>query len=300
VTDDQEVTDNNEAGYYTVESEDCVGVRTPGFWANSKWGTFWDAKGDGWGTPANEPKQAGTPGFADGELLYKVYLNPTDPDENGSFAENLGAFSKGLLIGDYNRNGITDYDPGLDGKLGTADDIALEDTIFIDIDTAKKLINASEKQQQDGTWMLGRDMVAAWLNYLANNPEDGTENCLGAANGGTTDTPREFLDAAIDWMQQFASTSNADDTALATDTNLNTSFHDGNKQAVFEFDAKIAQSSAAWQSPFTVGDDIPVSAASMHSTIDGFNNTGKVMGIEFCCDADSELALGVLSQISLI
>jgi hypothetical protein len=38
----------------------------------------------------------------------------------------------------------------------------------------------------------------------------------------------------------------------------------------------------------------------MHSAIDRYNNTGQVMGVEFCCDADSELALGVLSQISLI
>ena len=295
VTDDQAVSDDNEAGYYVLESEDCVGVRTPGFWANPKWGTFWDGVAD------NQPKQAGTPGFAIGELLYAVDsdgvggVNPMDSNGDGF----INAIAKdgvndtkpldttvGLLIGDYNKNGITDPD---------------EDTIFISIADAKTLIDASNKQLNgntgDGMFMLGRDVVAAWLNYLANNPDDDTGNCIGDANGGATNTPREFLDAAIDWLQQFASTSNSDDTASNTDTNTNTSFHDGNLWAKFEFDAKIAPSSAAWQNPFTTGEDIPVSAAAMHSAIDGYNNTGMINGIEFCCDADSPLVLNVLAQI---
>ena len=147
----------------------------------------------------------------------------------------------------------------------------------------------------DGIYMLGRDMVATWLNYLANN-QDGTGNCIGTVDG-VTSSPREYLDAAIDWMQQFASTSNADDTASHTDTNTNTSFHDGNTQATFEFDGRVAPSSASWQLAFTTGEDIPVSAAQMHSSLDAYNNTGAINGVEFCCDADSELVINVLTQL---
>ena len=292
VTTAEGVGDNDDANYFVLPSEDCVGVRTPGFWSNPKWMTFWDAKGDGWGTAPNEPAQAGTPGFADGELLYKVYLTDSNHDGviNGDPTDGIAddAFSTGLLIGDYNMNGITD---------------AGEDTIFISLPDAIKLINASSKQlvegkgTADGIFMLGRDMVATWLNYLANNQGEGDNgNCIGTV-AGATNSPREFLDAAIDWMQQFASTSNADDTASHTDTNTNTSFHDGNTQATFEFDSRVNPSSASWQTPVTVGEDIPVSGAAMHAALDAYNNTGAINGIEYCCDADSEIALSAIAQI---
>ena len=295
---DTTVTAEDDANYYVLESEECVGVRTPGFWASTKWGTFWD------GVDNNQPKQAGTPGFAAGELLYSVdsdgdgTVNPMD--KNGDGFVNAIQGDKlydnktydpdvGLLIGDYNKNGITD---------------AGEDTIFISIADAKKLINASSKQlvegkTSDGIYMLGRDVVAAWLNYLANNPDDTTGNCIGTVdpNDGKV-SPREYLDAAIDWLQQFASTSNADDTPSTLDTNLNTSFHDDDLWAKFHFDSRVAPSSGSWQNPFTVGDeDIPYSAAAMHSAIDGYNNTGKIGVVEYCCDADSPVVINVLSQV---
>ena len=56
-------------------------------------------------------------------------------------------------------------------------------------------------------------------------------------------------------------------------------------------------SSASWQTPFTTGEDIPVSAAAMHSALDAYNNTGAINGIEYCCDADSEIALSAIAQI---
>ncbi|MFL6773696.1 MAG: hypothetical protein ACJ8ET_07685, partial [Sphingomicrobium sp.] len=287
VTTGQSTGDNDDANYFVLATDDCVGVRTPGFWANTKWMTFWDAKGDGWGTAPNEPKQAGTPGFADGELLYGVdsnhdgFVNHVAGDGSN---DDKPLDAKGLLIGDYNMNGITD---------------AGEDTIFISLPDAIKLINASTKQTvdgktADGIFMLGRDMVATWLNYLANN-QDTTDECIGGV-GGATNTPREFIDAAIDWMQQFASTTNG--TAAQ---NLLNSYHDGNSQATFQFDARVAPSSASWQSPVTIqGEDIPVSAALMHSQLDAYNNTGAINGVEYCCDADSAIALIALSQLQSV
>ena len=86
-------------------------------------------------------------------------------------------------------------------------------------------------------------------------------------------------DGAIDWMQKFAS-----------DDNNNA----GNEQSVFQFDARVAPSSANWQSPVT---GVPFSGAALHSGIDGYNNTGMVNGVEYCCDADSPVVLNVLAQI---
>ena len=273
---DTTVSAEDDANYYVLADEDCVGVRTPGFWANSKWGQFWnyDPTKASTLTDQDSLQQAGQPNFPGGELLYKI-----DVDKNGT-VDNVS----GLLIGDYNKNGITD---------------AGEDTLYISLDAAKKLINASNKQlvdgkTADGIWMLGRDMVATWLNYLANNPGSDTGNCVGGVDSGDgTNSPREFLDAAIDWMQQFASDANS----TTASNNLINSYHDGDHQATFQFDARVAPSSVSWQNAFTPGEDIPVSAAAMHSALDAYNNTGKIAGIEYCCDADSQVVLNVLTQV---
>ena len=145
--------------------------------------------------------------------------------------------------------------------------------------------------------MLGRDVVATWLNYLANNQESDGGLCVGDVDSSDgTNTPREFLDAAIDWLQQFAATDNG----ANLNQNLANSYHDGDEQAVFQFDARINPNSGAWQNPFAVGEAIPVSGAAMHSALDGYNNTGMIGAVEYCCDADSQIVQNVLTQISLI
>jgi hypothetical protein len=314
-TSGTKVTDADDANYYVLASDDCVGVGTPGFWSNNG-AAFWD------GIVRNEkhignPFEDGDsdPGFADGELLYAV-----DADGDGTVEQSeqidsnddgfVNLFAKdgindtkpldnaanvGLLIGDYNGNGITD---------------AGEDTIFISLADAKSLINASNRNvsggNADGVWMVGRDVVATWLNYLANGGQEG--DCFGDASNPYS--PTTYLDAAIDWMQQFSSTSNADDTA-ANDTNLNTNFHDSISQARFEFDPKIATNSTSWQSAFKLGEDILYSGSAIHTALDNYNNTGTIWDptvdngddapdgafVEYCCDRDNPLALQAISMV---
>ena len=267
---------SDDANYYVLDSMDCVGVGTPGFWSNNGF-VFWD------GIVGNESKHAGQPGFAEGELLYDVFL--TDTNLDGTI-DNTDTASKGLLIGDYNQNGITD---------------AGEDTIFIAYADAVNLINASNRQvnggQADGIWMVGRDAVATWLNFLANNP-DGTESCIGQADSDGNIDPREAIDAAVDWMQQYASTSNADDTANPGDTNTNTNFHDAINQAIFEFDGRIATKSAQWKSAETEGPDLALSGSQIHSALDAYNNTGEIDGVEYCCDRDDASAMYAVAQVN--
>ena len=72
VTTDQTVPDSDDAHIPIVLGP---GVRTPGFWSQdtgqNQWTKFWD------GIVGNEPKQAGTDGFASGEITYAVDSNTT-------------------------------------------------------------------------------------------------------------------------------------------------------------------------------------------------------------------------------
>jgi hypothetical protein len=133
-------------------------------------------------------------------------------------------------------------------------------------------------------------VVATWLNYLANGGTGGV--CID--NPGTEDdafSPQHYLDDAIDWFQQFASDANS----VNPNDNLNNDYHSGVNQATFEFDFAQKTNWSAWQAPFQ---DIDHSAAEMHSALDGYNNTGIINNVEFCCDADNPAALYALSQIA--
>jgi hypothetical protein len=173
-----EATDSDDANYFVLASEG-PGVRTPGFWQNmNNGGQFWD------GVTGNE-NNAGQTGFADGELLYAV---DSDGDSDGNTdvdalnivnGKLVNVKTTGLLVGDYNQNGVTD---------------AGEDTLFISYEDARTLINAKNNQMSNGTIKMGRDLVATWLNYLAGNSiGDGGEN-----------TAKHYIDDAIDWFQKYA------------------------------------------------------------------------------------------------
>jgi hypothetical protein len=182
----------------------------------------------------------------------------------------------GLLIGDYDKNGVE--------SLG-------EDTIFISLTDANKLIDASQKQLNgasgDGLWMLGRDVVATWLNYLANNPDGVTGDCIGTEADSVS--ARSYLNDAIDWLQ-------------ANDG--------GNDPDVFAFGGAVKTTSNAWKNPNTdlegagAGDDDPyASGSAIHTALDYYNNTGHtitngVVSQEYCCSADDPVALAVLAQIA--
>jgi len=238
-TTTQGATDSDTAHYFGLVN-DGPGVRTPGFWSNLGAG-FWDGK-------AGLPKQAGQNGFADHELLYAV-----DSNRNGSIGAGDQA---GLLLGDFDMNGLTNGG---------------EDTIFIPLALAQQLIDASQKEQGDGRWMLGRDAVATWLNYLAGNN-------IGAANDAHS--PKALLQDAIDWFQTYA------------DAN-----HD-NILDVAKADA-IKTNDVRWNAPGNAGYGAFVSAASLHSQLDAYNNDGSTApGYAYAGDADSATFLFALANIA--
>ncbi|MBR1279238.1 SdrD B-like domain-containing protein [Bradyrhizobium sp. AUGA SZCCT0283] len=215
------------------------GVRTPGFWAQStgqsQWTKFWD------GIVGNEPKQAGTNGFANGEITYNV-------DSNLDGVAN-GADQKGLLIGDYNKNGIEDGG---------------ENVLFISTADALTLLNASAKQTQDGRFMLGRDLVATWLNYLEGN----------AIGDGSAGTAKYDINQAINWFDATQAKPGTTDFDSIDFTTLSV------KDDLTSGTA-IKTNAPLWTSPIDVvvlGQPIhtDLAASTLHSQLDHYNNFGTV------------------------
>jgi len=231
----QGATDEDSAYYFSlVDTGLCP--RTPGFWQNMKnGGQFWD------GVAGNE-KHLGQAGFPDGELMYAV-------DSDGVGGINAGV--QGLLIGDYNKNGIAD-NLGLDKIAGTSDDVQ-EDVLFVSYADALQLINASNKQVNgqsgDGKFMLGRDMVASWLNYLQGS---------GFGDASDPNSPHHYLDDAIDFMQIYSGTNPG-----GTTENFD----------VFKLASGVIKTGSTLWTQTQPG--VGHSGSQMHSALDYYNNTGQ-------------------------
>ncbi|WP_013322338.1 DUF7507 domain-containing protein [Gloeothece verrucosa] len=160
-----QITDNDTSSYLGIQAP---GVRTPGFWIN--WTQVWD------GNAANDTEFAGRSNFPMSDILLQPY-------SASSNAPNVidpvtGKSSVGILIGDYNRNGITDNG---------------ERTIFYSLDEAKTILAASNKVQEDKRYTLDRSLVASWLNYLAFNP-----------------APIKDINDGIAWIQTHTADENQD------------------------------------------------------------------------------------------
>ncbi|MCT7954178.1 hypothetical protein [Laspinema palackyanum] len=197
-------TDLDGSSYHGVP---IAGARTPGFWKN--WKQAWD------GNASNDHTFVGRENFAGGDVLLAPYTKATtDPV--------TGQTTTGLLIGDYNRNGKTDNG---------------ENTLFYSLEEAHKLVDASKKDDQDVRFILGRSMVASWLNFLAVNP-----------------APIGDMNDAIKWMQSYTADESGD---LKGDGNV---FNGG----------AIHAKSDAWS-----GDIAGVrNGNEINAALDYYNNTG--------------------------
>jgi uncharacterized repeat protein (TIGR01451 family) len=213
------------------------GVRTPGFWSQNNWQKFWD------GTVGNEPSQAGTNGFADGEVTLAVVnlLNDHRVDSNGDHlitaadSASGGKVTKGLLIGDLDLNGIEN---------------GSEHAFFISTSDALTLLNANTKQVQNAEYQEGRALVATWLNYLAGNPIE--------AGDPTKVDAKDAIQWGVDWLLK---------TTKQTDGSISLADMDGNA---------VAQSSAAWN----VGIDGPDAgtAATVYANVPQYNPAIDIPG----------------------
>jgi len=162
--EDNPVTDTDDA---TVTAFNLG--RTPGFWSNNG-SLLWDGK-DG-----TMPKAGGLGIVPIGQdLAYEI----KDLDVDGD--DDTGAGSRCyIMIGDWDKDGIAD---------------ANENVLLISRQDALSLLNSSMKQQQDGRFMLARDLVASWLNYLGGS-------YVGNPDNATSTSVVHYIDEAVAWLQQ--------------------------------------------------------------------------------------------------
>ncbi|MFM9100944.1 MAG: hypothetical protein ACKOPS_06230, partial [Cyanobium sp.] len=99
-----------------------------------------------------------------------------------------GSNLAGVLLGDLNRNGITDSG---------------EQTIFYTTTEALKILDSSQQPDKgDVRYTLTRSLVASWLNYQAGNPID-------TAASGDRDA-RFWINQGISWLQTYTPDENKD------------------------------------------------------------------------------------------
>jgi hypothetical protein len=203
--------------------------RTPGFWSNNG-SLLWD------GNTSTFPKAGGLGIVDPGEdLAYAIH------DLNGDgVIDNVAGSRQYLMIGDWDKDGVAD---------------ANENVLVISRANALSLLNSSEKQQQDGRYVLSRDMVASWLNYL------------GGSYVGDSDDPNSamhYLDEATAWL--IETTSDHNHVLTVSELTAGT---------------KIAQSGWAWQYGYdfdgdNVGGENMVPAAGQHDI--GAGTTLDILG----------------------
>ncbi|UVO39390.1 DUF11 domain-containing protein [Bradyrhizobium arachidis] len=237
------------------------GVRTPGFWSqtngNTNWTKFWD------GIVGNESKQSGTNGFPNGEITLAVHsasstghLVDTNGDGVFTSADNApsGKTAAGLLIGDFNLDGIQDNG---------------ESTFFINFSDALSLLNANQKQLGNAEYQEGRALVATWLNYLAGNPIE--------ASDPTKVDAKDAIQWGVDWLLK---------TTAQTDGNI--TLNDMNSHAVAAGstpwnvgidgpDGGSAATAYAQIPHYNPALDIP-GGVQILGVLDEYNNHGTVYG----------------------
>jgi len=228
--------DADFGNYYTS------GVRGPGFWTNKKWLDFWD--GD-----AGVPKQAGSPGFPGGDIVLSPvgaddgYVIPSGPDHDCKA-------TIGILVGDYNLNGIADE--------GAAH------TLYYSLEEARQILTPSEKPAHDARWILDRDVVTTWLNFLAGNPiEKGTDH--DPTDPPQAGSPQYYLDQAIDWIHHTT----------------------GGSGDIWDT-PKVRPNSPYWNDGIDLPDpaDDILAGNAIHDALDAYNNSGIVDGVQYAWDAD--------------
>jgi hypothetical protein len=183
------------------------GVGTIGFW--KQWTAVWD------GNTSNDSTFNTKAKFAKKDILYQV----TDPVSGNQTAPNsttANTTNRGLLIGDFNKNGITD---------------AGESTIYYSVAEAQSILNASGSTDgQDARYILAKQLIGAWLNVLADNTY---ETIVG--------TVKPDINNGVKWLQKYTPAE------LGSGTGGTDAIGDGSltlNAAAY----KVSSSSTAWNS----------------------------------------------------
>jgi uncharacterized repeat protein (TIGR01451 family) len=183
VTAPSDFTDTNLENNTATDIDTIMaapGVHNAHFWQNTKWQKSWD------GIQGNEHSQKTRPNFPDSDLLLSPYTNSA---RSGKVLDPITRrYGVGLLIGDYNHNGKTDKK---------------ENTLFYTRAQALQIVDSSmHPNNRDTRYILGRDLVTSWLNYLAGNSID-------TPNSKDQDA-RDYINEGIHWLQALTPDQNRD------------------------------------------------------------------------------------------
>jgi uncharacterized repeat protein (TIGR01451 family) len=225
------------------------GVRNTHFWQNTKWQKSWD------GIQGNEHSQKTRPNFPDSDLLLSPYTNSA---RSGKVLDPITRrYGVGLLIGDYNHNGKTDKK---------------ENTLFYTRAQALQIVDSSmHPNNRDTRYILGRDLVTSWLNYLAGNSID-------TPNSKDQDA-RDYINEGIHWLQALTPDQNRDGKGDGYLQGLT-----GNETSNSRTPQILARSSY-WKSGISSASNLPNSyksntdvlypidaGISIHTHLDNYNN----------------------------
>ena len=141
------------------------GVGTPGFWKH--WTSIWD------GNTSNDSGFSGKANFPIGDILYTV-TNPATGTNT----------TPGILIGDWNHDGVTDNG---------------EHTLFLSVTDALNILNYGGS---NGAQQLERMLVTSWLNVMEGN----SFNASGSTPNTATGNVQTDINDAITWLQNNPST----------------------------------------------------------------------------------------------
>jgi uncharacterized repeat protein (TIGR01451 family) len=252
VTAPSDFTDTNLENNTATDIDTIMaapGVHNAHFWQNTKWQKSWD------GIQGNEHSQKTRPNFPDSDLLLSPYTNSA---RSGKVLDPITRrYGVGLLIGDYNHNGKTDKK---------------ENTLFYTRAQALQIVDSSmHPNNRDTRYILGRDLVTSWLNYLAGNSID-------TPNSKDQDA-RDYINEGIHWLQALTPDQNRDgkgDGYLQGLTGNETS----NSRT-----PRILATSSYWKSGISSASNLPNSyksntdvlypidaGISIHTHLDNYNN----------------------------
>jgi uncharacterized repeat protein (TIGR01451 family) len=252
VTAPSDFTDTNLENNTATDIDTIMaapGVHNAHFWQNTKWQKSWD------GIQGNEHSQKTRPNFPDSDLLLSPYTNSA---RSGKVLDPITRrYGVGLLIGDYNHNGKTDKK---------------ENTLFYTRAQALQIVDSSmHPNNRDTRYILGRDLVTSWLNYLAGNSID-------TPNSKDQDA-RDYINEGIQWLQALTPDQNRDgkgDGYLQGLTGNETS----NSRT-----PRILATSSYWKSGISSASNLPNSyksntdvlypidaGISIHTHLDNYNN----------------------------
>ncbi len=162
---------------------------------------------------------------------------------------------QGILIGDFNRNGVTDNG---------------EKTIFYSVTEARTILNTSTATEgQDARYILDKQLVATWLNVLADN----TYDTLFASI-------KQDIANGVQWIQKATPDENGDGI--------------GDGSLTLAGSTKLPSSDPRWSTTLGVGGNGNSYGSQIKNVLDYYNNTGA----GFALDRDTGTIAGSLTTLT--